>query len=117
MIAAYTASSSANEVSMMQAISGCCERISRHTSIPSPSGSRTSSTATSGLVAGMRPYGLLGGAGLADDLEVVLGLEQLAQAAAHDLVVVEQEHPGGHGCQSARGRSAGRRRIVLRSAT
>src|SRR5688500_8780323 len=41
---------------MMQAISGCFERISRHTSMPSPSGSRMSSTATSGLVAGMRPY-------------------------------------------------------------
>ena len=42
------------------------------------------------------PVGLLGGARLADHLEVVLGLEQLAHAAAHDLVVVEQEHPYGH---------------------
>ena len=42
------------------------------------------------------PVGLLGGARLADDLEVVLGLEQLAQAAAHDLVVVEEEHPHRH---------------------
>src|SRR3546814_4664338 len=41
---------------MMQAISGCLERISRHTSTPSPSGRRTSSTATFGVVAGMRPY-------------------------------------------------------------
>ena len=40
---------------MMQAISGCRDRISRHTSTPSPSGSRTSSTATSGVVAGIRP--------------------------------------------------------------
>ena len=37
------------------------------------------------------PVGLLGRAGLADDREVVLGLEQLSQPAAHDLVVVEQE--------------------------
>ena len=48
-----------------------------------------------GLVAGMRA-GLLGGARLADHLEVVLGLEQLAQAAPDDLVVVEEEHPDRH---------------------
>ena len=41
--------------------------------------------------------GLLGGSGLADDLEVVLGLEQFADAAAHDLVVVEEEHADRHG--------------------
>ena len=33
----------------------------------------------------------LGGARLADDLDVVLGLEQLADAPSDDLVVVEQE--------------------------
>ena len=42
------------------------------------------------------PVGLLGRSGLADDLEVVLRLEQLAQPAADDLVIVEQEHAGGH---------------------
>jgi len=30
--------------------------------------------------------------GLADDRHVALGFEQIADAAAHDLVVVEQEH-------------------------
>src|SRR4051794_10295083 len=35
-------------------------------------------------------------AGLADDLEVVFLVDQLAQAPAHDLVIVQQEHPGGH---------------------
>ena len=44
-----------------------------------------------GLGRGDPCQGLLGRAGLADDLEVVLGLEQLAQAPPHDLVVVEQE--------------------------
>ena len=34
---------------------------------------------------------LLGGGRLADDLDVALGLEQVADAAPHDLVVVEQE--------------------------
>src|SRR3546814_568263 len=41
----------------------------------------------------------LGGPGLADDDDVTLGLEQPAQPATHDLVVVEQEHAdrlGGH---------------------
>ena len=55
MMALNSASSSANDVSIRQAISGCFERISRHTSTPSPSGRRTSRMATSGLVAGMRP--------------------------------------------------------------
>src|SRR5581483_6202655 len=56
MMAAKSASSSANEVSMMHLTSGWFDRTSRHTSMPlsaSPP-SRTSSTATSGCVAGMR---------------------------------------------------------------
>ena len=36
------------------------------------------------------------GARLADDLDVVLGLEQLGDATPHDLVVVEEEHGDGH---------------------
>jgi hypothetical protein len=36
---------------------------------------------------------LLGGAGLADDHEVILSLEQLPQPPAHDLVIVEEKHP------------------------
>ena len=57
------------------------------------------------------PVGLLGGARLAHDLEVVLGLEQLAQAAAHDLVVVEEEHAHRHRpiLRVARRRSVGPR--------
>ena len=39
---------------MRARIRGSTERISRHTSIPDPSGRRTSSTATSGSRAGMR---------------------------------------------------------------
>jgi hypothetical protein len=38
---------------------------------------------------------LVGEPGLADDLDVALGLEQLAQSAADHLVVVEQEHAQG----------------------
>src|SRR6266511_6399 len=48
MIASNSASSSENDVSMRQWISGCRERISRQTSTPSPSGRRTSNNATSG---------------------------------------------------------------------
>src|SRR5579863_6299587 len=54
MIASNSASSSPNEVSMRQQTSGILDRISRHTLTPSPSGRRTSSTATSGCSAGMR---------------------------------------------------------------
>src|SRR3954452_6389770 len=54
MIASKSASSSLYEVSMMHASSGRAERTSRQTSTPEPSGSRTSRTATSGLVAGIR---------------------------------------------------------------
>jgi hypothetical protein len=54
MIASNNASSSPNEVSIKHATSGIRDRISRHTDTPSPSGSRTSSTATSGRSAGIR---------------------------------------------------------------
>ena len=40
--------------------------------------------------------GLLLRRGLADDRDVVLGLEQVGHAAPHDLVVVEQEHRDRH---------------------
>ena len=55
------------------------ERISRHTSTPLPSGSRTSSTATSGCSRRDARQRLVGRPRLADDLDVVLGLEQLAR--------------------------------------
>jgi len=35
---------------------------------------------------------LCGGARFADDLDVVLGFQQLRDAAPHDFVIVEQEH-------------------------
>ena len=57
-------------------------------------------TATLGAVAGMRCERLLGGAGLADDLEVVLDFEELAHAAPHDLVVVEEEDANRHAAQA-----------------
>ena len=47
--------------------------------------------ATSGADAGIRVERLGRGTGLADDLEIVFDLEQLAYTAAHDLVIVEQE--------------------------
>jgi hypothetical protein len=36
------------------------------------------------------------GAGLADDEHVVFAVQQLTQSPAHDLVIVEEEHPNGH---------------------
>src|SRR5665213_3175734 len=53
MIEANRASSSAYDVSMMQAVVGLWARISRHTSTPLPSGRRTSRMATSGRRAGI----------------------------------------------------------------
>jgi len=70
---------------MRHATSGIRDRISRHTDTPSPSGSRTSSTATSGLSAGI-------GAGLADHADVRLGLQQVTDTAADNLVVVQEKH-------------------------
>ena len=66
--------------------------MSRQRDTPSPSGSRTSRIATSGTSAGMRA-GAGRQAGLAHHLDVGLGLEELTDAPADDLMVVEQEHP------------------------
>ena len=88
MIASNSASSSPNEVSIRQATSGIRERISRHTDTPSPSASRTSSTATSGFSAGMRGQRRGRGARLTDHPDVGLGLEQVADAPADHFVVV-----------------------------
>ena len=83
---------------MRQRISGWFERMSRHTSTPSPSGRRTSSTATSGAHGWEAPQRLVGGARLAHDLDLALivGLQELADAAPDHLVVVEQEHSDRH---------------------
>ena len=92
MIASKSASSSANEVSIRHLMSSSCERISRQTSTPLPSGSRTSSTATSGRVAGIRTRASARRARLADDLDVVLDREQLVDATPDHFVVIEQEY-------------------------
>jgi hypothetical protein len=54
MMASNSASSSPNDVRIRHATSGMRERTSWHTDTPSPSGSRRSSTATSGRTTGMR---------------------------------------------------------------
>ena len=48
-------------------------------------------------------HAFLGGSGLADHLDVVVRLEQLAHAAANDLVIVEQEDANRHGCEASSG--------------
>ena len=53
MIEPSSAWSSLKAVSIRQATSGARDRISRQTDTPSPSGSRTSSTATAGRSAGI----------------------------------------------------------------
>ena len=92
MIAANSASSSSYDVRMSALIDGSTARTARHTSMPEPSGSRASRTATS-RPQRRDPRGRLGGGGgLADDLDVLGALEQEAQPFAHDVVVVEQVH-------------------------
>ena len=90
MIAANSASSSSYDVRISARIDGSTARTARHTSMPEPSGSRASRTATSGRRAGIRCGGLVGRAGLPDHLDVAGALEQGAQPLADDLVVVEQ---------------------------
>ena len=91
---------------------------SRHTSTPLPSGSRTSSTATSGPPPDA-PCGLARGRRLAHDLDVGLGLEQADEATPDDLVVVDDEHtdhPRTSSCSSRRAaerRAPPYRRITL----
>src|SRR5680860_643799 len=46
-----------------------------------------------GLVGAGAQDGLVGGAGLGDDLQVVMGLQHGAQAGADDLVVIDEHHP------------------------
>ena len=93
MIASNRASSSENDVSIRHWISGCRDRISRQTSTPSPSASRTSSSATSGRVGGMRDSASSAVAASPTTSMSPPGLEQVREAAADDVVVVEQEHP------------------------
>src|SRR5690606_34073705 len=57
----------------------------------------------------------LGGARLADDLQVVLGLEELADPPADDLVVVEQEHSCHGASMAASSASSARATVTLTS--
>ena len=79
---------------------GSAERMSRHTSMPLPSGQPGVEDRDVGLGREHARQGLLDGAGLADDLETGHGTEQFGDAAAHDLVVVEQED--AHRCRVLR---------------
>src|SRR5665213_123377 len=92
MIEANRASSSAYDVSMMQAVSGICDRISLHTSTPLPD----VEDGHVGTERGDPGEGLGRRSGLPHHLEVLRRLEQGAQSGAHDLVIVEEEHAYRH---------------------
>ena len=53
-------------------------------------------TATFGLSRADTRETFLGGSRLTNDLDVAVLLEELAHTAAHDFVVVEQEHADAH---------------------
>ena len=97
MIAPNRASSSEYEVSIRQAGGGVDRRADvaadRDAVAVGQAHVEDGDVGAQGGDAGQR---LGGGAGLADDLDVVLGLQQLGDAAADDLVVVEQEHGDRH---------------------
>ena len=76
----------------------------RVASMPSTSGMRTSISTTSGRSRSASSTASAPFAGLADDLEVVAGLQDHAEAAAHQRLVVGQQHADGH-----RAASSGRR--------
>ena len=73
------------------------ERTSRHTRHAVAVGQPHVEDRHIGAQRGDAGQGLGGGARLADDLDVVLGLEELGDAPPDDLVVVEEEHGDGHG--------------------
>ena len=75
---------------------GSTDRTSRQTSMPEPSGQPGVEDGDVGAQRGDPACGLLGQPRLADHLDVVRGLQQLAQPASDDLVVVQQEHLDGH---------------------
>ena len=78
---------------MTQAISGELDRISRQTSMPLPSGSRTSRIATCGSVGGIRSRASATVAASPTTTRSSVGLEQRPEPGPHDLVVVEEEDP------------------------
>ena len=91
MIAENNASSSSNEVKISAAISGNLERTSRQTSMPDPSGSRPSRTATSWTKGRDASNCFLGQAGLSDDDDVAGLLQEVSETVPDHLVVVEEE--------------------------
>ena len=93
--AAIMASSSSYAVSMMQRTSGATRCSSRQRSMPLPSGSRTSSSATVGLRREDPAAALGDRARLTDDADVRVRLEQLRHTAPHQLVVVDEDDGRG----------------------
>src|SRR5262249_16703428 len=79
---------------MRHLISGCRERISRQTATPLPSDNRNIEHRNIGFGQWNSHPSLDGGAGLAPDLDVTAGLQQILEAATNHVVIVEDEHPG-----------------------
>ena len=82
---------------MMILADGTASLIARQASMPERFGIRTSSRTTSGAAVAARLGALDAVAGLADDLDAVLGGEQHRQPASEQLLVVDDQHPDGLG--------------------
>ena len=76
---------------MMHTISGHAERTSRQTSMPLPSGSRTSSTATFGLASGIRAIASRTVAASPTTSRSSVGLDERSKAGPHHLVIVKEK--------------------------
>ena len=81
---------------MTQAISGELDRISRQTSMPLPSGSRTSRMATWGWVGGIRSRASAAVAASPTTTKSLGRLEQRPEPGPDDLVIVEEKDPYVH---------------------
>ena len=86
------ASSSSYAVRMRQKTTGRAERMSQQRSIPFPSGRRHRRARQRRAGRRYPPVAVDHGPRFADHLEIRLGIHQLSYPAAHDLVVVHQEH-------------------------
>ena len=96
MIASKSASSSSNEVSIRQASVGMTgTELAAQLDAVSVGKPNIENCHVWGR-GGDPKQSLLDGAGFADDLEVVLGLEHVAHTPTDNLVVVDQEDAEGH---------------------
>ena len=90
------------EVRIRQRTLSCVERISRQTSMPLPSGSRASRSATSGGNGGNATQCIAGGRGLTNDDQIVGRRQELGKSSPNQFMIIKDEDSDslvpGHRC-------------------